>query len=446
MKWVALTFFVVLIPILAYWLKQRPRGAPIVWGALSFLPFVLGPWHLIVAPYSTPMWSGYVKGWEFSLLDSVALAVILGTTQIRWRYPSTFAPLLIYFLSAAVAVSQAKFGALALSYPIQLLRMIIVFVAVARVTQMERGERAVLAGLAAGIAVQALYATWARFGGALQTGGSLGHQNLLGFVSHMVIMPSFAAFLSGRWPRIGLVGLVAGIIAVILTVSRATIALSLIGLALTFVLCIALRPTGRKAALGALAVLAGLASVPLAQAELQRRFEIKGGSFFAEDLEREAFERAAKAMLSDKPMGVGPNHYVFVANTEGYSQRAGVVWNYGSRSTNVHNSYLLVAAETGYFGLIAMAFLLLSVIVVAFRTAWTFRKKPGAELLVGLGCGTVAIALHSSVEWMFVVYPTQYVFASSLGMIAGIRNRLLSSRSAVILPTPAPLHELSFSS
>jgi len=62
--------------------------------------------------------------------------------------------------------------------------------------------------------------------------------------------------------------------------------------------------------------------------------------------ERALFEAAAKAMFADHPMGVGANQYVVVASTQGYSERAGVPWNWTSRSANVHNTYLLVAAET----------------------------------------------------------------------------------------------------
>ena len=42
----------------------------------------------------------------------------------------------------------------------------------------------------------------------------------------------------------------------------------------------------------------------------------------------------------------------------------------GSDSANVHNIYYLVAAETGYIGLIAFVWLLLQPLIVAFRCGW----------------------------------------------------------------------------
>jgi O-antigen ligase len=424
MKWIALALFIMIVPAIAAWLRTNPRGAHWVWGLLGFLPFVLGPWHLIVAPYSTPGWSGYVKGWEVGLLDSVALGVLLGTRG-RWPRITLAVPFAAYILTVVIAIHQAKFGNLAFSYVVQLMRAFLLFLAVSRTVMSKRGEEAVLTGLVLGLAVQAGYAIWARAGGALQTGGSLGHQNLLGFVSHLVLMPAFAMFLVGRWKRAALIGVVSGVIVVILTASRATIAFSAIGLGLTLMLSIAVRFTTRKAVMGALATLMLVASYPLAKITLERRFQAQRTAFFTEDKEREAFAKAAHAMLAAKPMGVGPNHYVFIANTEGYSARAGVGWATGSRSTNVHNSYLLVAAETGYLGLIAMLALLASAIWYAVSTAVRFRGQPGAEILVGVASGIVAMCVHGLFEWMFVVSSTQYIFAITLGVICGLRGRLL---------------------
>ncbi|QIK79124.1 hypothetical protein G7077_09670 [Sphingomonas piscis] len=425
MKWIVLLLILAAVPISAGLIRSNPSKAPLFWGLVGFLPFVIGPWHLMIAPYATPVWSGYVRGWEISLLDALAVAILLVMPKRSWRKPANLFLLLIYILSVTLAVSQAKFPMFAWSYVIQLVRAAIVFLAVARVTEYEKGERALLIGLACGIALQAGYAIFARFGGALQTGGSLGHQNLLGFVSHLVLMLSFAALLSGRWTKVGAVGCLSGGLAVILTVSRATIAISLIGVALTYFLCLTMKPTGRKLATGVLFTVAIAAAFPLANAELQRRFQLQKTTFFAADEERLAFERAANAMIKARPMGVGPNHYVFVANTEGYSERAGVTWASGSRSTNVHNSYLLVAAESGYLGILTLVFLLAGAIFTALVTAFRHRAHPSSELLIGLACGIIAMCIHGFVEWMFVMYPTQYLFAISLGMIAGLRNRIL---------------------
>lgn len=434
MKWLALALFILAAPVLAAWLRTNPKNAPVAWAALSFLPFVIGPWHLSVAPFATPMWSGYVKGWEVSALDSVAIAVIFGTRG-RWPKMRFLLPFLAYFLAVVIATFQARFFNLAVSYPIQVARVGLVFLAVAKVTLAERGERAVLTGLVLGISVQALYSLWARAGGALQTGGSLGHQNLLGFVSHMVLMPAFAMLLSDRWKTIGALGVLAGGIAVILTASRATITMAGLGIILTLALSLCFRYTNRKALMAFVSLILLGISTPIAYLALERRLELQKISLLTEDNERTAFERAARSMLVANPFGVGPNHYNFIANTEGYSERAGVNWSVGNRSANVHNSYLLVGAETGYPGLITMVALLGLAILAAFRTALSFKRDASADVMVGLGVGLILVCLHSFYEWMFVVYPAQYVFASSLGLIAGIRTRLAFARAKLRPPS-----------
>ena len=425
-KWIVLALILLTAPTLVAWLRTKPRAAPVVFGLMGFLPFVLGPWHLYIAPYSTAMWSGYVKGWEVSFLDAVAIGVLFGTRPRRLSN-ALIVPFLAYIFAVLIAVYQAEYAKLAFSYVIQLSRAFLVFLAVSRVVVSERGERAVFTGLVLGLVVQAGYAIFARAGGALQTGGSLGHQNLLGFVSHLVLMPAFALFLAGRWKGIAIAGILSGLIVVILTASRATIAFSAVGLGLTLLLSLAVRFTGRKAMFGALGVVLLACSFPLARASLDRRFEVQKTGFFDEDKEREAFARAARAMLADYPMGVGPNHYVLVANIQGYSARAGVAWQSTSRSTNVHNTFLLVAAESGYLGLITLLFLIASALWYALSGAVRFRRQPGAEVFVGLGCGILAMSIHGLYEWMFMLFSTQYLFAVTLGLIAGLRGRFLQT-------------------
>jgi O-antigen ligase len=123
------------------------------------------------------------------------------------------------------------------------------------------------------------------------------------------------------------------------------------------------------------------ALTPFVMASFERRFEIEGVTYD----ERGAFTKAASMMISDYPWGVGASHYVLVANVDGYNNVAGVAPVFGSSSTNVHNVYLLVAAETGYFGLIAFVLAILAPAVVAFRCAFSNLGDERCPLLIGLG-------------------------------------------------------------
>jgi hypothetical protein len=75
---------------------------------------VLGPWHLIVAPFATPMWPGYVQDWKVSLLDAGDVGVIF-ETRGRWPRLAILVPFVAHILAATIAVFQAKIGILAMS-------------------------------------------------------------------------------------------------------------------------------------------------------------------------------------------------------------------------------------------------------------------------------------------------------------------------------------------
>lgn len=429
MKWAALALLLLMVPALAAWLRTNPKQAVILWGGLTFLPFVLTPWHMMMAMYSMPLWGGFVKGWEVTVLDALALAIILGTRN-SWRGMVLVVPFALYFLAVLVAVMQARFGNIALGYPVQLFRVGLVFLAAAQVVRMDKGERALVTGLVLGLMVQALYALGARAGGALQTGGSLGHQNLLGFVSHMAVMPAFAMLLAGRYKKTALVGVVSGLIVVALTASRGTIVISGFGMMLVLILSLVLRFSGRKAmvAVGGIAALA--VGSFFALESLERRFAVQGQmALFEEDSQRVAFEKAAFLMIESKPLGVGPNHYVFVANTEGYSIQAGVNWSASNRAAIVHNAFLLVWVETGLFGLITLICVLGSAIWYAFSMAIRSRRRPEADMFVATGVAMVCITIHSFVEWMLVIYPAQYLVACMLGIISGLCMRVRAPKS-----------------
>ena len=118
-------------------------------------------------------------------------------------------------------------------------------------------------------------------------------------------------------------------------------------------------------------------------------------------------------------MGVGANQYVVVANAQGYSQRAGVIWNYGSRSAHVHHLYLLAAAETGWIGLVALTSLFGWTVLRGFAFAFGNRRNPRGDVVLGASIAVVVAAFHSFYEWIFATASVQYVFAISLGIIAG---------------------------
>ncbi len=311
--------------------------------------------------------------------------------------------------------------AAAVFYVWQLARMYLVYAVIIKSGTNERIVGWVTKGLAAGLCLEAGMAIWERFGeGVIQASGSLGHQNLLGLMSHLIVLPFFALLLAGQRGWFTIVTPLAGAMIWVLTASRATLGLGGLGLVLVFVVSAWRKWTARKARvlLVGIALLAGL--VPLAVASLETRF---AANPLSDDYdERVILNDAAALILSDHPMGIGANNFTVVANTDGYYDKVPLSWM--SRIAIVHNLYWMTAAETGYFGIIALLVFLGQLLIVAFRCGWRHRADRRGDLLLGLGMGILIVCIHSWFEWIFVTLQVQYLFALILGLVGGLATQL----------------------
>jgi O-antigen ligase len=378
------------------------------------------PLHLYMAAISWPDWPGFVKGAEFSVLDAIALSVYFSLPSARYPLPFRIS-MALYFVSALLSAFQTPVPLAALFYSWQLARMFLVYAAVARACSHPRGAPALLAGMVAGLLLQAGVAAWGRFVlGLVQSGGTV-HQNLLGVMSHFAVFPFFSLLLARRRDWLAATGTLVGLAVEVLTTSRATIGLALFAYACVFVLSALRQWTFRKAQILLVGICAIIVLSPLVVMSFERRFATEAPADYDE---RAAFQAAASMMISDHPLGVGANQYVVVANVDGYNRVAGVMAVPGSLVANVHNVYLLVTAETGYLGLITFVLLLLRPIWVAFLSSWRHPGDQRSDLLLGLGVALLTVYLHNFFEWIFVTFQAQYMFALDLGLVAGLTQQL----------------------
>jgi hypothetical protein len=422
MKWIILLMIMAAVVPFSGWLRRNPVQAPIVWTLMGFLPFVLSTWHLYMAPISWPDWPGYVKGMEFSILDAVALALYISVPGVQRPLPFRIS-MGLYFIAVIVSVFQAKVPVAALFYPWQLARMFLVYAAVSRGCADPRTPGALLKGLAAGLFLEVGVAIWQRVElGMIQTPGTLDHQNLLGFISHMLVFPFFALFVAGNNGRLPAIVVLAGIILEVLTTSRATVGLALFGYASVFALSAFQRWTSRKGVILFTGIVAIAAFTPLALMSFDRRFAAEETSESYD--ERAAFKVAAAKIVSDHPLGIGANNYVLTVNLDGYNDFAGVIKAESSRGTNVHNVYWLVAAETGYPGIITFVLFLIRPLSVALICGWRNRYDKRGELLLGIGIALLTVYVHSFFEWIFVAFQSEYIFSMQLGLVAGLAQQL----------------------
>jgi hypothetical protein len=425
-KWVVLSVCLMLVAPLSGFLRRNPRQAQIAWMLLGFLPFVIQSFHFYMAVYSGIWGGGYVKGLEVSILDVIAIALYFSTADAKQPLPFRLV-MAFYFLMVVFSAFLAWQPKVSLFYVWQLARMFLVYAIVTRGCSDPRVTRALMTGLAAGLIMEAGFSIWQRFGiGMIQAGGTEGHQNLLGVMSHFVILPLFALLLGGRRGPLPIVALLAGIAVVVLTASRATIGLEGFGFATIFMFSAAGKWTSRKGRILMMGIVAMAMIVPAATWSLQERFIKEGPIDVGGDAydEREAYKKAAVLMLSEHPLGIGANHFAVIGNIEGFYERAGVKAEMFARAGNVHNFYYLTAAETGYQGLIALLLLLITPLFVAFRCSWRNLGDYRGDLLLGLGVALLTVYLHSWYEWSLATFPVQYLLAIALGLVAGNAQQL----------------------
>jgi O-antigen ligase len=424
LKWAILPFALAGVLPLAAWLRKYPSIASPIWVLMGLLPFAQSAIpHSNFALISWADWPGFVKGAELSVLDLVALAVYLSLPRARHPLPFRMA-MLFYFVAVLLSSLQAEEPAAAMFYAWQLARTFLVYAVVAKASVNERFVPSLLTGLAVGLCFEACVVVWQRFAlDVLQPAGLFGTQNALGLVSHFVVFPLLATLLGGfrRGMILALATALSGAVIAVLGASRATIGLAGFGYVVLFSLSTLRRWTQWKAVVGLAGVVAIALLAILALSSLERRFAAVGLGRYDE---RAAFEAAAANILADHPLGIGANNYANFAITEGYSRAAQVVTIDPALSPHVHNIYLLTAAETGYLGLIAFVLLLLRPLTVAFICAWRNREDPRGELLVGLGTALLIVYIHSAFEWITLTIEVQYVFAMTVGLVAGLAQQM----------------------
>lgn len=427
MRFVAMALLPIFYIFLLSWIRKGPVQRQWAYFGLGLLPFTVNAWNLDVSLVNWSAWPGYSKGLIITVLDLLAVAIIVTHRQPRGAPPMTWF-IVAYLLAATLSVAMTPVPMASFFFAFQVARLLVLFMAVAKIADNPRALRWLAMGLAAGISYQAGMTIWQRAHGAFQASGTMGHQNLLGLMTHFVTLPLLAMLLGGMRNRVIMLGVVSVLIVLALGASRGAIGFGAAGIGLLITLSLIRHSTPHKWKMVGFGALALALVSPFVVQSLQQRYAILNSGPRGGD-ERAAFERAARYMFADHPMGVGANQYVVVANTQGYSDKAGVIWNWSSRAANVHNTYLLVAAETGWFGLISFVSLFVAVIFNGLRFAFQDRRDPRGDVVLGCTVAVAAAAAHNFYEWVFVTYQAQYVFAISVGIISGmIRARAQERR------------------
>lgn len=414
MRFLALALIIASIPVFIGLLSRNPRNRDWAVAALGLMMFLVGTLQVDAAIVSWPAWPGTSKGLLISPVDSLALALIatrpgrdnripFALVSLIWLIPTT----LSMFVSDVPMATGFK-----LAEGVQFILFATAMAGeITRPTALPR----LMQGLSAGLIIQAGYVVQQKLTGVIQATGTLDHQNSLGMMVELSVLPLIGYLLEGGKGKLCYAGAAAGLLIAAGGGSRGTLLFLALGIAVLVVFSLARGMTPTKGKILAAGMAAAAIFVPLSLATLKDRFGET--TMVTEEAEREAFKRAATAMAADHPLGVGSNMYVTVANTQGYSKNAGVNWNAGSRAAPVHNMYLLTRTEKGRFGEI-MLYLLLG--LCAWHGLLAGRRSRAPMLggvTLGAGAAAVAILAHNYYEYVFTLGVIQRLFWLNLAIV-----------------------------
>lgn len=443
MKYFALCIGIIGILPLAVLLRSNASARGVFWIILGIIPFIMKavPFFNVALITWHEFWVGYVTGLQISAIDLVAIAVYF-TVRHRTNSIRYHLPFLLYLVAISLSVFQAKMPLASVFYVWQFLRMYFLTIVIAKACTDEAVPLQLMKGFAIGIVIQFFAVIYQKFGMKLiQPTGTFIHQNTLGLIMHLVVMPHFALLMGAQRQIFNSITPIFGLSMIALIASRAALGFAAIGIGSTYVLSSLCRWTNRKAYIGVAGALMVVALAPIAYSSFAQRFEAAPLTEHVYN-ERAAFNRAALSMLADYPLGVGANHYAYVGKNYGYSVRAGVAPSEGNLNAFVHNAYYLNAAESGYPGLVAFAALILYPVWIALRYGWMARGSPRGDLLLGLGMGMAIAALHSLLEYIIVTQEVQYVLAISVGMTFGLAHQVRMSRTTALAGSHDRLRDL----
>lgn len=426
MRYVALLMLIASVPILVGLIGRDKKRRDWAVMAVGVLMFCTGTIEASAALIVWPAWQGLSKGIIISLIDTIALALIL--TRHKRLNKAHFWPLIIIFaIPIFVSVALAPEKQAAMFIVAQIVQMAVFFVALSGELQRLSAMRSLIQGLSIGLIIQAGYVLSQKASGAIQASGTMPHQNILGMTVELAALPILAALLEGEKSKLAYGGLLAGLIIIAGGGSRGTMLFFAIGAAILLVLSLFRRNTTRKWQIVGMAGLACAMAVPMSMATLGERFG--GGSLITEETARADFERAAAAMAADHPFGVGANNFVSVNNRQGYAARSGLDWAPALRSKPAHNAFLVSRAETGWAGEIALIILLSGLVWAGLKAGFRTKKVPIFGISLGCASAIFVVALHSMYEYAILTSIVQRFLFANAAIISAVL--LLQQRTAL---------------
>ncbi len=451
---IALLLYGGFAPLLGVMMASRRAWQRALFGLMIFMP-TLQPGRFTLMIGSIEKYRGHTKGYEVSLIEVFAIALIIAVAQSprdpavppRKGWPPGTWLYVMWTVVGLLSVANAWDASMAWMAFSRFGKGTLIFVAAAMYLRDDKDLRAALIGLGLSLVVQGWICMKMRYlEGYFQIKGWFEHQNPMSMWAYMTACVVFAAALhkdiKGRLLWLCLAAFGAAGLCVLLSVSRAALAAYAVGAAIVLGMAWLRGPGVRTAVFSVMGVVGAVMVMMFAMDSLNSRLkEVKESKEKnAEDL-RPVLNRQCLAMLHDYPLlGIGWNNYG-LANSRPLGAKYSAIleeWDaergfaiidelyWGNPLTE--SLYYLLLAENGWLGW--SLFLVFEAVTLwcALR-AWLYHGKS----LMGYVAFGILVALsicylHGTVERIL----TQTKNLSHWLMLAGMVSGMEMSRRAAV--------------
>lgn len=400
-KWIALVVALAAVYPAGVFLRGKEKYQAWLAVFVGFLPFI-GLDDVDINLISFERYRGDSRGVEVTLLDLSVLAFLVALP--KKTQPTPLLPQrVLYFGAVALSVLSAPLPLFAMFSVWKLTRMMIAFAVVVRVA--DRFSPQLLLGLGTGVLYELYLSLKQRYVmGAVRVEGNLFHPNSLAMAVNIVFPIAMAVALAQKKTRVAVAAAGGAALLVIMSLSRGAMAMTVLAAMIVYLGSAVRRLDTRKIGVAAAAVAAiGLVLLKAWDTIVDRFEHASKNSEHA----RVLFNMAASMMLSEHPFGVGMNQFSYVLSHYGYAERCHIPLV--DRDGLAHHIYWLTAAETGWFGVLAYAFLLASPLFLAYR--WAFKLKDiRGDVLLGIAASLTITYIQGTAEWLARQTPMSYLF------------------------------------
>jgi O-antigen ligase len=448
----ALALYGGLAPLLGAWLAPRRIWQRAVFATMLVLT-IMRPGNFMMMIGSIETYRGHTKGYEISLIEVLALALILAVRRAPrgLRLKARGVPGLGWYLLWCGVSLLSMFGSYEPTYALMALSRFakgaLIFAAAAMYLRDEKDLRWAVGALAGALFHHGLLCLKMRlFDGSWQVKGWFEHQNPMAMWCYLSALPVLAVMLSpqvkGRLFWLCAAGYGGAGLCILLSVSRAALAAYAAGSAILLVAAWLRGPSVRVTLLtmaGALgAVMVALFALDSFKARLN---EVAESSQEVESDLRDILNQQSAAMLRASPLvGIGWNNFG-IANSrprgaefseileEWDRDRGFTIYDENYYANPLTESlYWLWLAETGWLGLASFGVFALLTLGWALRNAWHSRGTLTGAVALALLVGLTICYAHGSVERILTQTKNLSHWLMLAGMVAGMERQRRAAR------------------